>query len=283
MNNLVDDESFDLVDDTEERHGDRFFRGANVALGYDKALWHDIRRTGSPHVVEVSIGASHRRQTEQYLKAFSGWIDAEVHLSHGGMHVGIPVRIRYGPEAVVAFLEDANASEFQRLYGLINARLSSPPLIERLKVIASWVSAPAATALPFPNILQGSFTRVAQPLPLPPPDRQSSNDESSVTGGARAELNDIQGLLASDRIDDGLDKLYGFIDRLLKASQFKTVNSLFSAVDVERAPLDLLLGLLIATLPVKRRAKARAAFFEATRTELERRGEDASRLLNGLE
>lgn len=93
----------------------------------------------------------------------------------------------------------------------------------------------------------------------------------------RAQRLDDQG-----STDAALDLLYDSIDELMRTGRHSTINSIFCEISPTNLSLDLLLGILTATLPARSRLPARAKFLEAVREELRRRGEHEETLLTGL-
>src|SRR3990172_8235788 len=84
-------------------------------------------------------------------------------------------------------------------------------------------------------------------------------------------------------IDSALDVLYDRVDDLLKARQFSTVDDLLRQADVGSISVDVLLGLLTATLPARSRLAARSKFFADVEAAIKMRGEWEDGLLAGLE
>jgi hypothetical protein len=85
-------------------------------------------------------------------------------------------------------------------------------------------------------------------------------------------------------MEDLLFALYVRIDDLLLAGDFATVDRDIAAVDVEEAPLVLLLGWLSITAAAADRLAERAAFARkvATRVNRDETAERAAELLRGL-
>lgn len=84
-------------------------------------------------------------------------------------------------------------------------------------------------------------------------------------------------------VDAALDVLYDRVDDLLKASQFSAVDNLLRQADVASISVDVLLGLLTATLPARSKLPARAEFFADAEASIKARGEWEDGLLAGLE
>jgi hypothetical protein len=85
------------------------------------------------------------------------------------------------------------------------------------------------------------------------------------------------------RIDAALDILYDRVDDLLKARDFSTVDELLRQADVSSFSVDVLLGLLTATLPGRSKLPARSKFFRDVEVCIKERGEWEFGLLAGLE
>jgi hypothetical protein len=84
-------------------------------------------------------------------------------------------------------------------------------------------------------------------------------------------------------IDAALDVLYDRVDDLLKAHQFGAVDDLLREANVGSLSVDVLLGLLTATLPARSKLSARAKFFAEAQNVIRSRGEWENGLLAGLE
>lgn len=80
-----------------------------------------------------------------------------------------------------------------------------------------------------------------------------------------------------------MDLLYDCVDELMRKGQFETLDSIIRDLVVSRLTIDVLLGLLTATLPAKSRLQSRPDFFSKTDTELRKRHEFEDGLLTGLE
>jgi hypothetical protein len=84
-------------------------------------------------------------------------------------------------------------------------------------------------------------------------------------------------------LDAALDVLYDRVDDLLKTKQFTVVDNLLSQASVGSFSVDVLLGLLTATLPARSKLQARAKFFAEVEASIKTRGEWENGLLAGLE
>lgn len=86
-----------------------------------------------------------------------------------------------------------------------------------------------------------------------------------------------------DSLNAQLDRIYDEMDTLMWAGRMEKIDKILEGIRVESTSIDLLVGYLTATLPVKSRLVARPKFFEAVKQELIRRGEDEPGLLTELE
>lgn len=80
-----------------------------------------------------------------------------------------------------------------------------------------------------------------------------------------------------------LDRLYESVDAMMKDGRLKDLSQELSSVEVGTTSVDILLGYLTATLPVKDTLESRTDFFERVQLELVKRGEDPLPLLFGLQ
>src|SRR5439155_5576373 len=71
-------------------------------------------------------------------------------------------------------------------------------------------------------------------------------------------LHPVVQLEKQGRADSALDVLYDRVDDLLKAKQFATVDDLLRQAHVDLLSVDVLLGLLTATVPARSRLLARS-------------------------
>jgi hypothetical protein len=102
--------------------------------------------------------------------------------------------------------------------------------------------------------------------------------------------NDVESFVQSaNRLDRAghrnaaMDLIYDRIDEMMRRDQMPALDALQQSVPVEELTVDVLLALLTATLPVKKRLKARPDLFERTERVLRDRGEYEDGLLTGLE
>jgi hypothetical protein len=83
--------------------------------------------------------------------------------------------------------------------------------------------------------------------------------------------------------DAALDLIYDQIDGLLKSGEFQKVDALLEDAEVGSFSVDLLLGLLTATLPARTKLAARRDFFLRAEASLRQRAGWKDDLLRGLE
>jgi hypothetical protein len=87
----------------------------------------------------------------------------------------------------------------------------------------------------------------------------------------------------SGNIDAALDIIYDQINWRLKEQKFYETDQLLQNVNVAEYSVDLLLGLLTATLPARSKLRSRAQFFSEVEAVLKERGQWEDNLLVGLE
>ena len=89
-------------------------------------------------------------------------------------------------------------------------------------------------------------------------------------------------LAEGGRIDAALDVLFDAIDDPEIGGRFEEVNALLVDPSTAQLHTDLLIGMLVTTLPCKSKLPARPAYCEAVRLVLIERHEDVDALLDGL-
>jgi hypothetical protein len=109
-------------------------------------------------------------------------------------------------------------------------------------------------------------------------DRPDRSDRSSRSFFDHACRLDRRG-----RTDDALDLLYDSIDDRFRSALFEDVDALLSSIDPEHASIDVLLGVLTATLPAASLLPSRSELLKQVRGMLESAGEPSDQLLAGLE
>src|SRR5881394_2173484 len=111
--------------------------------------------------------------------------------------------------------------------------------------------------------------------------------ESRYTDERKTPLDEfLQPVMQLERrghIDAALDVLYDRMDALLKTKQFAAIDTLLHQANVDSLSIDVLLGLLTASLPARSQLPARSKFYAQAVTSIKRRGEWEDGLLDGLE
>ena len=87
----------------------------------------------------------------------------------------------------------------------------------------------------------------------------------------------------SGHSDSALDLLYSAIDKMLRCGEFLEVDVILREAQVAALSMNILIGLLTTTLPVRRRLPARPGFFQRVESILRKRGQLKEGLLAGLE
>ena len=83
--------------------------------------------------------------------------------------------------------------------------------------------------------------------------------------------------------DTGLDLLYDAVDDLLRRGDIDRLDVLLLDAVAAELTLNILVGLLTATLPARSRLRSRSGFFQSVDETLRLRGEWEVGLLVGLE
>lgn len=84
-------------------------------------------------------------------------------------------------------------------------------------------------------------------------------------------------------IDSALDLLYDQIDARLKAGKFEDTDKFLQKLNVAKLSIDLLLGVLTASLPARYKLPSRGVFYKKVEAVLKQRNEWEENLLLGLE
>jgi hypothetical protein len=90
-------------------------------------------------------------------------------------------------------------------------------------------------------------------------------------------------LATRGRTDAALDLIYDSVDALMRKGQFSKLDSILSGSSVANLTVDVLLGLLTATLPARNRLVSRKPMFLRIEDTLKERGQLDPGLLAGLE
>jgi hypothetical protein len=83
--------------------------------------------------------------------------------------------------------------------------------------------------------------------------------------------------------DAALDLIYDSVDELMQKEDFPKLDSILAKVRASDHSVDVLLGILTATLPARNRLRLRAKLFKDIERLLRERGEYEQGLLTGLE
>lgn len=111
---------------------------------------------------------------------------------------------------------------------------------------------------------------------------EDTTAERSETTSA-AFLGNARRLDNIGQTDAALDIVFDQIDEMLLAGKFKKVNQLLVDTETDNYSVELLLGILTATLPAKNQLQDRAEFYKRTARTLKSRGELQEGLLVGLD
>jgi len=122
------------------------------------------------------------------------------------------------------------------------------------------------------------------------PDEIDTKDFSELIDTLQKESDeaeaDIRRGLQELSVDSekALDDLFSTVDALLCTGQYATVDQLLTKTDVQNTPLQILLTLLILTIPARRYLQAFAAFKTQTVDHIyaTQQPQRAARLLHGL-
>jgi hypothetical protein len=90
-------------------------------------------------------------------------------------------------------------------------------------------------------------------------------------------------LVEKGNIDSALDLIYDQIDEMLRKAEFSKLDLVLAELPVSDLSIDLLLGILTATLPARSRLSNRAHLFAEIVGVLTERREYQDGLLTGLE
>jgi hypothetical protein len=96
-------------------------------------------------------------------------------------------------------------------------------------------------------------------------------------------LQPVTQLEKGGHVDAALDVLYDRTDDLLKKNEFETIDALLQQAKVNLMSVDIILGLLTATLPVRSKLSARSKFYTEAEVSIKARGAWENGLLAGLE
>jgi len=179
-------------------------------------------------------------------------------------------------EATLNFFEHSDARTFDLFRGLLQQRLYVEVLKRRVILVASCL--PELRGVIYEHNLLSSDR-----LQLPAPQPHGVTREQRERGTDEERFDTARKLIESGKVDQGLDVLYGAVDNILYSGDYSTLNDALESTHVAGAPLDFLLGMLTASLPVKTRLAARPAFFAKVKDVLSQQADYKEDLLAGLE
>lgn len=252
---------------------------------YIEDLWRGGEAEHFAEIADLHLGRLQQIETKRYVQAFGRWAKVKMSLAHGEIEFGEAIEFRVADaETAVEFFVHATPAEFSTFCSLLRDRLQPSKLGERLTVLIQF-----AEVLSTP--VNAGWRRLFEASKSDPVQRQLLEPAKPSTQEtvAAASQHHADGFvvtsataMASGEIDAGLDMIYREVDRLLKAGSYRELNAVFASTDAASAPIDLTLGLLTATLPVKTRLSSRPDFLLAVAEALSRSGKDAAKLLAGL-
>lgn len=96
------------------------------------------------------------------------------------------------------------------------------------------------------------------------------------------ESREFEAAVIPELTDGELDAIYAKVEHMMRADQLAELDAYVAAIPVSTSPVDTLLGVLTASLPVRSKLPSRARFVECVAAELKKRGEAVGELLDGL-
>jgi antitoxin (DNA-binding transcriptional repressor) of toxin-antitoxin stability system len=170
----------------------------------------------------------------------------------------------------VVSIEEAQAKLPELIAGLQPGKAVEITLGDRT-VARLVVDAPASRLAQQPS---GAAERAAGPEDVEGPCDRGGQE----TFVLRAQRLDRRG-----RTDAALDLIYDQVDESMHRAQFDRLDSILANLPVADLSMDILLGILTATLPATRRLGSRAKLFQKIEQVLRNRGDYEEGLLVGLE
>lgn len=113
--------------------------------------------------------------------------------------------------------------------------------------------------------------------------RRSAENAEHSPSRAESFLHRAQRLDRIGSTDAALDLLYDSVDAMMRGGKFCELDSLLKRLRADDYSLDMLLGILTATLPGRSKLPARGRFLKDAENALRERGEYEDGLLTGLE
>lgn len=124
---------------------------------------------------------------------------------------------------------------------------------------------------------------ILEELPSFPASGRFCRARGHSDGSRYPFLKQAQRLDGLGQTDVALDLIYDQIDERFRLGKFAEVDQMLANLDVTVYSIDLLLGVLTASLPGRSRLLNRPAFFSKVQETLRQRGELEEGLLTGLE
>jgi hypothetical protein len=100
--------------------------------------------------------------------------------------------------------------------------------------------------------------------------------------GNRSFIEHANLLASKGEIDPALDVLYDQTQELLLSGRFDKLDDALKSCHVDRLSVDIMLGILTATVAASSKLPSRKTFYQQVQIELTRQGKNAKELLAGL-
>ena len=84
-------------------------------------------------------------------------------------------------------------------------------------------------------------------------------------------------------LDEQLDEIYTSVNGMMRRGTLHKLNNILAKLDIDNTSVDLLLGYLVSTLPVKSKLKARSKLLADTEKKAKQMGVWEPSLLGGLD
>lgn len=251
-----------------------------------KALWRNARRQADYSIPDAGIHRLEHVQSDDYFRC--AWIVLNRVFSEGS-HLRLdpnPIHRLDDANAAATFFEFSPPETFTTFCAIVHSRLN-PALAKRVEIFRSSFAGVSKLGWQ-PKLLLEQRVRptavyksliaasVASAKPIGEEEGETKHPEFS------ALLDKARELIATGEVDRGLDVIYTAVDDILWSGDYSNLNSTFGTINVAASPLDFLLGILTASLPVRTRLSLRSRFFETVKDVLVERDEYEEGLLDGL-
>ncbi len=181
------------------------------------------------------------------------------------------------PQANLAelYLDSPSAETFNSARNRIAfSRIDEKPRLQYL-MAATWISVATSTL----GVVQTKKVETDQLIQAV----RARLRRNCAAGSEYRFLGSVIRLEKLGNIDAALDLLYDQIDAKLKAGKFEETDKFLQSLSAVTLSLDLLLGILTASLPARYKLPSRASFFKKVEDVLKKRNEWEENLLSGLE